>query len=126
MVATDGRRPARVAERIRDVLAEVLARVVSDPRLRGLSVTSMEITDDLRMVRVGVRTIEATVPEARRKEIIKGLDKALGVIRRELTTRAQLRFAPELRFHYDAGGDAQTRVDEILAEIAVKRTGDAG
>ena len=30
MVASDGRRPARVAERVRDVLAEVLGRVVND------------------------------------------------------------------------------------------------
>jgi ribosome-binding factor A len=118
MVASDGRRPARVAERVRDVLAEVLGRVVNDPRLRGLTVTNVEITDDLRMVRVGVRTLETDVTEARRKEILKGLERALGVIRRELTARAQLRYAPELRFHYDAGGEAQTRIDELLAEIA--------
>ena len=118
MVQSDGRRPARVAERVRDVLAEVLARVVNDPRVRGVTVTNVEITDDLRMVRVGVRSLETTVPESRRKEILKGLERALGVIRREVTARAQLRYAPELRFHYDAGGDAQTRIDEILAEIA--------
>ena len=125
MVASDGRRPARVAERVRDVLAEVLGRVVNDPRLRGLTVTNVEITDDLRMVRVGVRTLETDVTEARRKEILKGLERALGVIRRELTARAQLRYAPELRFHYDAGGEAQTRIDELLAEIATgPRSGD--
>jgi len=125
MVASDGRRPARVAERVRDVLAEVLGRVVNDPRLRGLTVTNVEITDDLRMVRVGVRTLETDVSEARRKEILKGLERALGVIRRELTARAQLRYAPELRFHYDAGGEAQTRIDELLAEIATgPRSGD--
>jgi len=118
MVASDGRRPARVAERIRDVLAEVFGRVVSDPRLRNLTVTDVEITDDLRMVRVGVRTLEPEVPEARRKEIAKGLERAMGVLRREVTARAQLRYAPELRFRYDEGGDAQTRVDELLAEIA--------
>jgi ribosome-binding factor A len=107
------------------VLAEVLGRVVNDPRLRGLTVTNVEITDDLRMVRVGVRTLETDVTEARRKEILKGLERALGVIRRELTARAQLRYAPELRFHYDAGGEAQTRIDELLAEIATgPRSGD--
>ena len=126
MVASDGRRPARVAERVRDVLAEVLGRVVNDPRLRGLTVTNVEITDDLRMVRVGVRTLETDVTEERRKEILKGLERALGVIRRELTARAQLRYAPELRFHYDAGGEAQTRVDELLAEIATGPRSDGG
>ena len=126
MVASDGRRPARVAERVRDVLAEVLGRVVNDPRLRGLTVTNDEITDDLRMVRVGVRTLETDVTEARRKEILKGLERALGVIRRELTARAQLRYAPELRFHYDAGGEAQTRVDELLAEIATDPRASGG
>ncbi len=121
MVATDGRRPARVAERVRDVIAEVFQRVVNDPRLRGLTVTDVEITDDLRMVRVGVRSIVVADSEARRKEIVKALERASGVIRREVTTRAQLRFAPELRFRYDEGGDAQTRVDDLLAEI--KSTG---
>jgi ribosome-binding factor A len=118
MVATDGRRPARVAERVRDVLAEALARAVSDPRLRNLAITNVEITDDLRMVRVGVRSLETEVPEARRKEIVKGLERAMGILRREVTARAQLRYAPELRFRYDQGGDAQSRVDEILAEIS--------
>ena len=121
MVATDGRRPARVAERVRDVIAEVFQRVVNDPRLQGLTVTDVEITDDLRMVRVGVRSIVVADSEARRKEIVKALERASGVIRREVTTRAQLRFAPELRFRYDEGGDAQTRVDDLLAEI--KSTG---
>jgi ribosome-binding factor A len=118
MVASDGRRPARVAERVRDVLAEVLVRVVRDPRLKNLTVTDVEITDDLRMVRVGVRTLEPEVSEPRRKEILKGLESASGALRREVTARAQLRYAPELRFRYDEGGEAQTRVDELLAEIA--------
>ncbi len=122
MVASDGRRPARVAERIRDVLAEVLLRVVRDPRLRGVTITAVDPTDDLRLVRVGVRALEPDLPEARRRELLRGLESASGTLRREVTARAGLRYAPELRFRYDEGGEAQTRVDELLAEIAGEKS----
>jgi hypothetical protein len=36
-----------------------------------------------------------------RKKALAGLTRATGVLRREVTERAALRFAPELKFFYD-------------------------
>lgn len=110
------KRPVRVGERMRDELALLLSRVVKDPRVGGVIVTGVELTSDLRLAKVAFRLLEGG-DEARIREAEVGLKSAHAVLRRELTQRMGLRFAPELRFRYDEGQDARTRIEELLEEI---------
>jgi ribosome-binding factor A len=43
------------------------------------------------------------------------------MLRREVTQRLGLRYAPEIRFEYDEGTDHLTSVERVLAEIAADR-----
>ena len=43
------------------------------------------------------------------------------MLRREVTHRLALRYAPEVRFEYDEGVDATTRIEELLDEIAAEK-----
>ncbi len=115
------KRSARVAERVRQVLAELFAREVRDPRVAGVVVTRVELTDDLRVARVMVRVLEGDDDGSRRKPLLEGLARATPLLRREVGRRASLRFAPELRFAYDEGLDHTTRVEEILHQIAKEK-----
>ena len=54
-------------------------------------------------------------------ELIEALGRASGMLRREVTQRLGLRYAPELRFLYDEGLDRSLRVEELLAEIEAER-----
>ncbi len=111
------KRSARVAERMREELAMML-RSLRDPRVVGALVTRIDLTDDLSFARIYVRKDVGADDEAERRLLVKGLESAAGKLRGDLTRALGLRVAPGLRFHYDEGIDHQTRVEEILREIA--------
>jgi ribosome-binding factor A len=113
----DGRRTKRVAELIQRHFAEALRREVDDPRFAAVVVTGVEISDDLMIAKIGVRLLVADDDERQRKSIIDRLRRASPRLRRAITPRLELKRAPELRFHYDVGPDAQQRVSELLREV---------
>ena len=112
-----GVRSARVASRVQEELS-VLMRKLSDPRLRGVFVSRVEMTDDLQTAKVFVRHEQAgelSAPD--RKNLLRGLEAASGRLRKDVAHAVTLRRAPELRFIYDSGQDSAHRVAEILLEI---------
>jgi|1185.fasta_scaffold710466_2 ribosome-binding factor A len=117
----DGRRTKRVAELIQRHFAEVLRREVDDPRFAAVVVTGVEISDDLMIANIGVRLLVADDDQRQRKSIIERLRRAAPRLRRVITPRLELKRAPELRFHYDVGPDAQQRVTELLREVDAER-----
>jgi ribosome-binding factor A len=117
----DGRRTKRVAELIQRHFAEVLRREVDDPRFAAVVVTGVEITDDLMIANIGVRLLVADDDQRQRRDIVERLRRASPRLRRAITPRLELKRAPELRFHYDVGPDAQQRVSELLREVDAER-----
>jgi ribosome-binding factor A len=78
-------------------------------------VSRVEMPDDLRSARVYVRLLEPG--EARKKEALAGLARATGMLRREVTGRVGLKFAPDLRFYYDEAQEKVARIEELLEEV---------
>lgn len=111
------KRASRVAEGLRQELSMLVSQTLRDPRARGAVISRVEMTDDLREARVYVRALEGADDDARKKELVKGLASAAGVLRREATRALKLRVAPELKFFYDEGDDKRTRVESLLMEI---------
>jgi len=116
-----GLRVRRVEESVRVEVASLVANEVKDPRAAGAIVTRVEMGADLRSARVQVRLLEGGDDAARRREVVDALRRASGMLRREVTQRLGLRFAPELKFHYDDGVDHVTNVERILARIEADR-----
>ncbi len=121
MAAEAGTRALRVSEGIRKELASLLTSEVKDPRAAGAIVTRVEMVGDLRSALVHVRVLESGDDPERRKSVVGALRRASGMLRREVTQRLKLRFAPELRFVYDDGVDHTTNVERILAEIDAEK-----
>jgi ribosome-binding factor A len=46
-----------------------------------------------------------------------GLQSATPFFRRELARALQMRFAPELRFAYDASWEQASRIDQLLDQL---------
>ena len=90
-------RIGRINEEIQRELAELI-RNLKDPRVQTMiSITRVDTTPDLRYSKIYVSVLE----EARQKEAVKGLKSAGGWLRRELGSRLQLRYTPELVFVMD-------------------------
>ena len=116
-----GLRVRRVEEGVRVEVASLIANELKDPRAAGAVVTRVEMGGDLRMAKVHVRLLEGGDDQARRSEVVDALRRASGMLRREVTQRLGLRYAPELRFEYDDGVDHVTNVERVLAEIEAER-----
>lgn len=118
---SDGRRIRRVEESVRAHLAQTLIRDIGDQRLAGLVITDVQLSADLGTARVGVRLLADNGSEAVRRDVLHALSRAAGRLRRGLGSQLRMKKTPDLRFHYDAGHEAERRVGELLDEIAHER-----
>ena len=92
------KRADRVADLIKMEIADLLLKQVRDPRIGSVTITGVEVTDDLRTARIFF--VQLGKDECS-PEVKAGLAKATGFLRRELGHRLQLRLVPELLFSYD-------------------------
>lgn len=114
-------RKARVAEAIRDTLAEMIAREVKDPRVAAagvVSITQVEMNKDLSVANVWVSIYgDDKVAD----KAIAGLQSSAGYLRGPLGRRLQLQRPPELRFHRDTGLAFGVELAQIVRDDAAKR-----
>lgn len=106
----------RIAERIRVVMSELLMREVSDPRLHSVTVTDVKLDPEIMYARIFVNALG---DESREPEVMAGLDRAGGFLRRELSKRLQVRSVPELRFVWDKTLASADRVERLLDDLEI-------
>lgn len=115
----------RIGELIRSHIVTLIERKISDPRVVGVTVTDVEISDDTRYAKVFWSMIG---DEKEREQAARGLDSAAGWLRHELGQTLRTRHTPELHFQYDASlayGDHMSRVlDEVKAKDQLRMTND--
>jgi ribosome-binding factor A len=111
------RRADRVGERVRDELARIISTELRDPGVGFVTITSVELSPDLRHARVYVSVLGADLDAS-----IAALRRATPFLRRELAHRAGLRFTPELRFLGDASIATGSRVERLLRDLEDERS----
>ncbi len=104
-------RTRKLNETVKEALAEVLCEDISDPRLSFVTVTSVEVTRDLRHARVYVTTHGDV---ERYRAMLAGLESAKRRIRSALGTRVSMKYLPELAFLVDESVDEGVRIGEVL------------
>lgn len=115
-----GIRLQRIADRIRLELSEMLIRELHDPRLHLIYVTDVKIDRELAYADVYVSAVEGV---ERSKDVLAGLESAVGFIRRTLASRVELRAFPRLRFHWDMTPENADHVEKLLADLREKDAG---
>jgi ribosome-binding factor A len=105
-------RPHRVAELLRELLAEILLQRCADPRLTELTLTEVEVSPDLKQARVYYAVREGVDQD----QVGAALDKALGFIKQEVAREHILRIMPEFAFLPDEGLDRAARLERLLQE----------
>lgn len=116
MVKRSAHRPEQVAETVRQVVAEALAREVRDPRVGRVTVTAVRVTNDLSHARVQVLVGDAD--ETGRA--MEGLRSAAGFLRSRVAHALTTRIVPELTFEVDRGLEHARRIDTLLSSLGPK------
>jgi len=114
------RRQAQVAEAVQQYVSQLLQRDMKDPRIGFVTVTSVEMSTDLKYARVFVSVMGT--PEEQ-KATMDALASAKGFIRRELAARLDLRFAPEVQFKLDTSAEYSDRINRLLNELKAEEAG---
>jgi ribosome-binding factor A len=109
-------RKQRVEHGLRDVLTEMIAREVRDPRVRAatlITIARVELNVDLSVATVYVSIVggDAVVAGA-----LAGLAKAAGFLRGPVGRKLNLMKAPELRFVADPSLDMTEKIAAILRD----------
>jgi ribosome-binding factor A len=110
---TDPARARKLADRIQQIVAEMLELRIKDPRLGFVTVTDARLTNDLRDATV-YYTVYGT--DAERADSAAALNSAKGVIRTEVGKRTGVRHTPSLTFVPDAVPDNARQIDDLLAK----------
>ncbi len=118
MAGKDTPRRARVAQAMRNHLAEMLVTgTVHDPRVNKvglIGVNHVELNQDMSSARVWVSFLvddQAVIADA-----MRGLEAAAGFLRGPLARRMNLKRAPQLRFVHDQSPEFLQRLAQIREE----------
>jgi len=104
----------KVSEALRREIGSIIQEELKDPRLGFITITRVELTQDLRYAKVFFSVLGK---EEERQKTKEALDCALGFIRCLIAERIRLRFVPEISFYEDRSVEYSIRIQEALNEI---------
>lgn len=108
-------RVGRVAQEILREVTEILQQKVKDPRVKGVTVTDVSVTSDLQQATIYYSILSDLASE--RQAVQTGLDKATGLVRKELGQRLTLYKTPEVQFKQDESIAYGNRIDDLIRQI---------
>ncbi|MCB1956070.1 MAG: 30S ribosome-binding factor RbfA [Rhodocyclaceae bacterium] len=110
-MAKEYSRGQRVSEQIRRELAELIRLEVKDPRVGFISLTDVELSPDYAHAKVFFTSMTG---REGLEEILTGLRRASGFLRRELGRRVRIHTTPQLHFHYDQSVEEGSRLSQLI------------
>jgi ribosome-binding factor A len=108
-----GDRAAKVADRIKEVIAKRLEKGLRDPRLGFVTITDVRVTGDLQHASV-FYTVYGSDEE--RADSALALKAATGLLRTEVGKNLNTRLTPSLEFIADAIPENAASIEALLQE----------
>ncbi len=116
------RRQEKVARVIKEVVSDVIANRLSDPRITGFtSVTRVEVTADLRSADVYLSIFAAT--EGAGDKTFAAITHARSRIQSFLAEALESKFCPVLRFRVDEQFRKTLETMRLIDQVANERQG---
>ncbi len=95
----NNKRLNRISEEVKRVVSELIYNGLKDPRVNSMTtITKVEVTRDLRYAKIYVSVFGN---KEEKENTLLGLESAKGFIRKEISSRIDLRYAPEPIFILD-------------------------
>lgn len=116
-------RSNRLGETLKEEISHMIQEELKDPRIGFITVTSVEVADDLGHAKVFVSVL-GDVQQT--KDSMEALKRASGHVRSEIGKRIRLRHVPEIVFKYDSSIEHGAHIAELLREVHTVDTGETG
>ena len=97
-------------------ISYILANEVKDQDIKFVTVTAVDVTNDLSYAKVYVTVLE----DEKRESTMNALKEASGFIRSKLFDRVDMRNVPELTFVYDESIEYGKKIENLIEEIKNK------
>ncbi len=110
-----GNRSHRVGGQILREISHLLLTKVKDPRLKGITLTDVRVTKDLRHASVYYSLLGK---DEQKREVQAGFESAKGFIRKEIGERLHLRYVPDIQFQYDTSLETGQKMERLLEKLA--------
>jgi ribosome-binding factor A len=110
------KRSQRVGDLLREEIADIVFHKLKDPRIGFVTVTGVDITDDLKIAVAYVSVLK----EEERESTLSILNAAKSFIRSELSRRVKMKTIPSLEFRLDSSIEYGSKIDKLLEEIRRK------
>jgi len=109
---------SRLAERIRERVAQIVLFELQDPRIGFLTVTRVRLARDLSICEVFYSVLGGDGDRSKAKH---ALSSAVGHVQREVGKILRTKTVPRLVFEYDPAIDGQFRLEGILDDLKKER-----
>ncbi|MEO5359005.1 MAG: 30S ribosome-binding factor RbfA [Nitrospirota bacterium] len=114
------KRSQRVSDLLRQEISEIVLNRIKDPRLGFITITEVELSDDLKTSHVYVSVLK----KDKIAQTLKILNAAAGFIRHEAAKCVKLRQIPNIVFAEDKSIEYGMKIDGLLNEIKNKEKGE--
>lgn len=126
MLSPDGKnmqgvRSDRMADLIKQEVADILTKKMRDPRIGFVTVTAVDISRDFRNACIYV----CFQKKQNDKKAIAALKKASGFVRGELARRLSLRRMPAITFVTDQVTEKVSHLLGVIASLEIRKEGAA-
>jgi ribosome-binding factor A len=112
-------RTGRVSEQIKKELSLIIQAELKDPRIGFLTVTGVEITNDLSEAKVYLSVLGT---DQQKEDTLNALGRGTGFIRTELGKRIRLRIVPKLFFILDSSIAYGSKIEQIISKLNEGKT----
>ena len=110
------KRSQRVSDLLRQEIADIIMKRIKDPRLGFVTVTGVDITDDLKIARVFISCLK----EDEQETTLEILTSAKNFVRSEVAKRVRMKVIPTIEFRFDESLGYGDRIEKLLKEIKEK------
>jgi len=108
-------RKERLQQAIKQELSKILLEDMNDERLKFVTITDVELSDDQKYLKVYF----STMPGKNSEQILQSLERVKGYVSGEVARTLRLRFAPEIKFELDNSIERGVRMVKLLEDLKI-------
>lgn len=110
-------RTLKVESLIKAEISDIICRKIQDPRIGFTTITSVEVSKDLRLAKVFVSIYGS---EEDKKKALEGLISASKFVHNELRKRMRIKIIPEIVFKIDTSIEYGIHMAKVIDELKEK------